>query len=221
MKLPVKEIAVAAFLGASASVSAVNLSLTPGTFGGMPADDPARLGALKASLTSADVQDQPELQFTARVDSMVYALDPNNPWSAAGGLTFWYRIANIDDGVTEGRPLLGLGIPLDFPTAAIEVNQDDSAPGAAPADIAGFNGAGNALVFEWIGDNTIKLAGTSAWVAMYTDYTDCMQGLVSVVDGTAEDIPALVPILVPEPTTYAGLFALGLAGFAAYRRFRG
>lgn len=34
----------------------------------------------------------------------------------------------------------------------------------------------------------------------------------------SEDVVALVA--VPESTAYAGFFALGLAGFAAYRRFR-
>jgi hypothetical protein len=213
-----------ASMGLAVSASAVNLSLSPGTFSGMPADDPAMLGTLAASMVSPDVQDLPDLRFTSRVYSAVYADDPNNPWASGflgtGGLTFWYRMENIDDGVTEGRPLQGLAIPLGFPTLAVEVNQDDSAAGAVAADIAGLNfAAASSVGFIWIGD-TVDLTETSAWVALYTDYTGFSEGLVGIADGTVEDVPALVPsgasMKVPEPVSTAGLFALALAVMGAW-----
>ena len=82
------------------------------------------------------------------------------------------------------------------------------------ASLAANSGA---VSFFWT-VNPILETQVSAWQAIETSFTSYMLGVVGAIDGTSEDVAALVP--VPEPATYAGLFALGLAGFAAYRRFR-
>jgi hypothetical protein len=49
-----------------------------------------------------------------------------DPGNTLGGLSFYYQADNVVDKLTEGRPLQGLGIPLDVPTAAVDVDQDVS-----------------------------------------------------------------------------------------------
>ena len=208
-----KGFCLAAAMGASAALNAAVLSLTPGTFGAMPVTGtvPGAPGNVLAALISADVQDQPDLRFTAQVDSLVVANDANN---ALGGLSFYYRVSNVDDGVTEGRPLQGLVIPFDLPAAAVGVDQDVS---GNLADIAELTSGGSSLSFVFRTD-PVMLGESSAWLVVHTKFPSYKVGLVGVADGTTEDVAALVPI--PEPTMFAGLFGLGLAAFAGYRRFR-
>jgi hypothetical protein len=216
MKLPAVTmgLGVAVALGVAASLNAGVLALTPGTFGAMPTTGtaPGASGVIVASLDSGDVQDQPDLRFTTEVHSVVVSGDDNNN---LGGLSLYYKIDNVADGATEGRPLLGLGIPFDIMTAQVEVDQDGSGNGA---DIVGLTAGVNSVGFVFLSD-AIQVTESSAWLVVHTSFPSYKQGLVGVADGTVEDAAALVP--VPEPTTYFGLFALSLVGIVAYRRFRG
>lgn len=208
-----KGFGLAAAMGTSAALNAITLSLTPGTFGFVPSTGtvPGTTGVIVASLDSGPVQDQPDLRFTAEVHSVVVAGDLDN---ALGGLSFYYRVDNVNDGVTEGRPLQGLGIPFDLPAASVEVDQDVS---GNMADIAGLTASSSSVGFTFLTD-PVMLNESSGWLVVHTAFPSFKEGLVGVADGTTEDVAALVPI--PEPTMFAGLFGLGLAAFAGYHRFR-
>jgi hypothetical protein len=142
--------------------------------------------------------------FSATLESRVVA--------GAGGLEFWYRVSND---ASSASPLFGLGINSGMPLSSVTLDSQSS-PNAASMGILGAGGT--QVSFLWVSD-PIDAGETSKWVVLIppkaTAYTI---GTVGVLDGTSED--ALAFIVIPEPTTYAGLFALGLAGFAAYRRFR-
>jgi hypothetical protein len=213
-----KRLLISALLGMaliSTTARAVNLSLTPGTFGLAPGDGGPKGGVLVASLTSGPTQDQPDLRFTARVFSEVYAGDPLN---GLGGLTFWYQIENVIDPATEGRVLQGLGIPLDFPTSVIEVNSEG---GANTPDLAGLTASGSEISFVWLTD-TVEVGSLSSWLVIYTDYDAYREALVGVADGTVEDVAALVPTrtAVPDSASTAWLLVLGLAGIAICGKLR-
>jgi hypothetical protein len=211
MKLTIvlRALGVGVALGTAATASAVNLSLTQNSSGFLFATASPKGGLLLDSHNSGPVQDQPLKRFTATIYSEVYANDPSNP---LGGLTFWYQLENVVDAGTQGRDLYGMSIPLALSTAAIEVN---SLGGPNKADLALFNAS---LAFVWLGVSTIEVGSASTWMVLYTDQPRYALQNVGVLDGTVEDVPALVPI--PEPATHAALFALGLAAFAGYRRLR-
>jgi hypothetical protein len=129
-----------------------------------------------------------------------------------GYLEFWYKVSN-DAGSLS--PLFGLGINTG--TALPSVTLDAQA-GANTADIGILGAGGTQVSFLFVLD-PIAAGEASLWAVMIPPKaTSYKLGTVGILDGTSED--AMAWVVVPEPTTYAGLFALGLAGFAAYRRFR-
>jgi hypothetical protein len=142
--------------------------------------------------------------FSATLDSRVVA--------GVGGLEFWYRISNS---VSSASPLFGLGVNSGLALGSVTL---DTQGGANSATLGILGAGGTQVSFLWVAD-PIGAGEVSKWAVLIppkvTAYTI---GTVGVLDGTSEDALAFIPI--PEPTTYAGLFALGLAGFAAFRRFR-
>jgi hypothetical protein len=173
---------------------------------------------------SADTQDQPDLRFTARLISAVYAGDPLN---ALGGLTFWYQLENVLDPATEGRSLQGLGIPFDVPTSGIEVNGE----GGNGPDLVGLSSSGNSVLFVWITD-PVEVGTSSAWLVIYTGFASYREQLVGVANGTVEDVAGLVPTgtdgngsngAVPDAGSsllLLSMSALALAGLARLRSQR-
>jgi hypothetical protein len=78
--------------------------------------------------------------------------------------------------------------------------------------VLGANAAGTmvtAPLNTWVG--LVNLAGVSSVSILLDSET------VGVSPG---DDAVIDNFCIPEPSTYAGMFALGLAGFAAFRRFR-
>ena len=209
MKVPsiAKGLAVAMGFGAAAAVSAQVL-LNPGSAGTMTANLVAGPAGTIAAWSSAGTADDLG-NFTAQVDSAVTA---GNTYGG-NALTFWYRLTNVSPAPTAGAPLVSLGVPMPGSSPVVV---DQVSAGGNLSNL-GVN-TGSAVAFFW-SVNQITLGQASSWQAIETPFTAYYKGFVGAIDGTSEDVVALVP-LIPEPSTYVGLFALGLAGFAAYRRFR-
>lgn len=219
MKLPTTAkavLGVAALMGVTASTSAANLVLSAGNYGVMPTDvvgGPS--GTVLASVISPDTIDLPEKNFTVKVESKVTTGNPENPYGT-DKLSFWYKMSNVNDPASGNRPLQGLSIPMPAGLTEVALNQT---PGLTSATLGALTAGGGTVAFTWVA-TPLEKGITDGWVVIYTPYTGTQftEGAVGAQDGTTEDALALVP--VPEPATYAGLFALGLAGFAAFRRFR-
>ena len=171
---------------------------------------PAGFIAFNASPNVKDAA--PTLNFTAQVDS---AVTVGNTYGASA-LTFWYRVSNVADPATADKKVQSLSIPMG-PGGATEVSLDQTGGTLSAAENGALNISGGLVAFGWVG-NPIPKGNNSSWLKVQTEFTQYQLGMVGVQDGTSVAVPALVPI--PEPATYAGLFALGLAGFAAFRRFR-
>jgi hypothetical protein len=199
---------IALAICAPATVSAAML-LTPG---GPAAVLPATLGSgpsgpsvvFYSSVPTADNDGN----FTAQIDS---AVTKGNTFGSSA-LTFWYRMMNVDQ-TPNGFPLVSLGVPLPG-TASVYLDQ---VIGTGNLSGLGMN-TGGAISFFWTTSPVLENQ-VSAWQAIETPFEFWVLKTVGAIDGTSEDVAALVPA-VPEPSTYAGIFALGLAGFAAFRRFR-
>ncbi|MBE7501271.1 MAG: PEP-CTERM sorting domain-containing protein [Verrucomicrobiales bacterium] len=209
MKVPSRStvFGIAWALGAPAAVSAA-LLLNPGDApGAMPATLPAGPSGDPIQFYSSAATPDDAGNFTAQIDSAVTVGNSFGP----SALTFWYRIANIDQ-TPDGVPLIALGVPV--PSAGpVTVDQ---AAGTGALSGLGVN-AGSAISFFWSLSPVLETQ-ISSWHAVQTPFDSWTLRTVTAVGTTTEEVIALVPI--PEPTTYVGLFALGLAGFAAYRRLR-
>lgn len=219
MKLPkfTSAMGLVALVGVATSVQASNLVLSPGD---LDKTMPSASGITPAGSAIDFLYAGPKNQggflnpglFTGYLESAV------TQWSGQK-LAFWYKVTNVDrsrQGL-QSNPLTFMGVYLPVLPGTLEVNQE--APPTASqlsSDKVSYDLAGR-VGFQYT-INQIPAAFQSSWVVIYTDYTDYKVGDVRVTGGGDLDFPALVPI--PEPGTYAGLFALGLAGFAAYRRFR-
>jgi hypothetical protein len=173
----------------------------------MPFALPAGPGGAAIAYHSSAATPDNDGNFTAQVDS---AVTVGNSYGA-GAMTFWYRVFNTDQ-TPDGLDIVSLGVPMWQP-GPVSVDQ---AVGTGVLSALGMN-TGGAISFFWT-QNPVAEGYVSSWQAIETPFTSYVLKTVGVIDGTAEDVPALVPI--PEPSTYAGLVALGLAGFAAFRRFR-
>lgn len=209
MKVPSRStvFGIALALGAPAAVSAA-LLLNPGDApGAMPFTLPAGPSGDPIQFYSSAATPDDAGNFTAQIDSAVTVGNSFGP----AALTFWYRIANIDQ-TPDGAPLIALGVPM--PSAGpVAVDQ---AAGTGALSALGVN-SGSTIAFSW-SISPVFETQISAWHAVQTPFTAWTLDSVTAVANTTEEVIALVPI--PEPTTYVGLFALGLAGFAAYRRLR-
>lgn len=197
-----KGLGVVAAMGAAASLNAA-VVLTPGSAGVIF----PTAGAVPPGIASmSDSITDDAGNFSATLESRVVA--------GAGGLEFWYKVSN-DAG--SASPLFGLGINSGLSLGSVTL---DTQGGANSATLGILGAGGTQVSFLWVSD-PIGAGEVSKWAVLIpprvTAYT---VGTVGVLDGTSEDAKAFVPMAIPEPTTYAGLFALGLAGFAAFRKFR-
>lgn len=202
---------IALAICAPATVSAAMLLTPGGPAGAMPASlGSGPGGGSVVFYSSAPTPDTPPPgNFTAQLDS---AVTKGNTFGG-NALTFWYRIMNVDQ-TPNGAAIFSLGVPL---------------PGSASVYLDQLSGSGNlsglamntggSISFYWT-TNPVMENQISAWQSIETPFSNWVLKSVGVIAGTSEDVAALIPA-VPEPSTYAGIFALGLAGFAAYRRLRG
>ncbi len=148
--------------------------------------------------------------WTATVRSAVEA-------NGAGELTFYYQIENWGSSVGS---LMFFQVPVPHPTDPSTLDATQLSGAGVVADSASF---ATSVPTDSVGvlyiTDSVDPGETGLWIKLETKYKKATLGKVGVLGtSTTADISALVP--VPEPTTYAGLFALGLAGFAAYRRYR-
>lgn len=150
--------------------------------------------------------------FSTRVVSRVYDLGAGNPLGA-GGLTFTYTVENVNDGGPLNADLFALAV--NFGNVGT-VDVDSVVGGGNVPNIALYFGNQLAFIFA---STSIEDSEISTTLIVHTTYPAWQKAKAGVIDTTTEDVDALVP-LIPEPSSYAGLFALGIAGFAAYRRFR-
>lgn len=208
--MPIQAVGIALAMSASAALNA-GLLLNPGDpAGAMPFALPAGPGgaAIAYHSSAATPDTPPPSKFTSQVDS---AVTVGNSFGA-NALTFWYRVYNADQ-TPDGLAIVSLGVPMWKPPSPVRVDQ---AAGTGVLSSLGMN-TGGAVSFFW-SQNPIGEGYVSAWQVIETPWTEYTLKTVGVIDGTSEDVPALVPI--PEPSVYAGLAALGLVGFAGFRRFR-
>ena len=159
-------------------------------------------------------------EFRARVDSVI-TQGPD------GTLAFWYKLTNYDQRTVKTEPIRFLGIRFQLPTTTVTLNQEsDALATTAAADFATYDGTSVAFSY---GLDPIDPGTASQWTVIFTTLTDDTSVLgwsdkyfgVNTVEATANNSRVFWGFSpIPEPATYAGMFALGLAGFAAYRRFR-
>ncbi len=177
-----------------------------GDFGGMPntAAFPGSLAYVDSVLGAVGGT----ADFQATLDTYVYKD------VVTQNLFFFYRMSN---NLGSARPLQGLSVPLGIAVGNGETALDQVNAGKQAA-FGSLDTGGGTVGFVWSGPNVLTAGQSSSWVMLETALKSYKPGLVGVQDGTTANLNSLVP--VPEPATYAGLFALGLAGFAAFRRFR-
>jgi hypothetical protein len=219
MRIPdlTKGLAVAAWFAASVSVSAVAV---------VPKDPPSSSFVVPGPAESAGTLLVPEYSYfapdvtariwIAKVTSRVYKDDPKN---LAGGYTFEYDLENISNsgaGVSGGN-LASLLIGSE-PMSSLDVGY--LLNGTAPNLVGFLDTTGQTLTWGWAFG--ISSGSKGATLVVHSPYKAYSLGAVAVLgSGTFQSFNNMfVPAVVPEPSTYAGLFAFGLAGFAAYRRFR-
>lgn len=199
---------IALAICAPATVSAAMLLTPGGPAGAMPASLGSGPSGPSVVFYSSVPTPDDDGNFTAQLDS---AVTKGNSFGA-NALTFWYRMMNVDQ-TPNGFPLVGMGVPLPGSTSV----SVDQVIGTGNLSGLAMNAGGFVSLF-WT-TSPIQENQVSAWQAIETPYQYWVLKTVGAIDGTSEDVAALIPA-VPEPSTYAGIFALGLAGFAAYRRLR-
>ncbi len=176
-----------------------------------PAPGPVVLGpAVAPPLVSSVVDDLGN--FAATLTSTVHS-GGSNP---LGGLTFTYTISNDVLPPTNGDDLYAFAVLWDqnWVPAAIDIDTVPPVAGVSPFSFA-YGPNGIAFSFNFV---ALPVGSTSVTIAVGTAAPAWTIGDAGIINGTTEDARAMVP--VPEPAGIAGLFALGLAGFAAFRRFR-
>lgn len=225
MKVPAvtKALGVATLFATSVSVSAVailsNQAVAPD---GAP---PPSYGLPVLSIGASPAQELADVSgfvWKAKVESKVYE---NYPGNTLGGYTFEYNIANTGGSAFSGAIsafILGFGsVPgLDV--------QYLTGTGTIPRG-AYLDATGELLTWFWSFSNDPGLnsgfgatpSESSATLVMHTPYKDAsLTKAIVYGGGTAQLFDVYVPVPVPEPSTYAAMFGLGLLGFAAYRRFQ-
>lgn len=217
MRATIAAFGVATVLGATSAMGVVlnngsTVQPYPNTWPG------AALTVPIASLASPVIDDNGN--FAALVVSTVHNLVPLglNPLPNPG-LTFTYIVSNVAEGSNPNEGLNAFALYLSSAACgAFDVNSVFVLGGANVP--AGATLQSCVLLFLWNQSDQVLEGESSARLVVHTSATSYHQSTGAVIDGTAEDVQVLVPLVIPEPTTYASLFALGLAGFAAYRRFR-
>jgi len=163
-----------------------------------------------------------KLQGTVKVSVLQNFTD--NPWSAAGGLTFVYTIHNSG---TSTDAITGMGIDgwAGFLTDVADYPSPSFGPAAsfASRSTVGTNN-GNTVTFGWqgtpLGAGLIVPNSSGYEVLVYTNATSWMDVTAGVRDGDGVSLMTLGPA-VPDGGTTALLLGLGLlgVGFVA-RRFK-
>ena len=225
MKKPkvTRALGVAVLVGVATSASAINLTLSPGMSGNMPSDlsGGPPIDEIVDWRWSIVNQADPALgEFRARVDSVITQ-------RADGTLAFWYTLNNLAQRNTPTQPIRFVGINFNMPTITVVLNQEsDTLATKVAASTAQFSG--NSVAFSY-GLDPIVPGTSTTWAVIYTkltddtskpDWSDKYKSDTTVVATANNDQVYWGFAPIPEPATYAGMFALGLAGFAAYRRFR-
>jgi hypothetical protein len=150
------------------------------------------------------------LDIQGTVTSTVISGDTSNPF---GGLTFTYEIvANISS--IEGVNRFTVG---NFAPYLTDVSYNNVAvPGVIPNTVD-RSGTGNTVGFNWVELNVINGGQSSALLVVQTDSQVWAPTIASVIDASAETVPSLAPVAVPEPTAMA-LVGLGAGALLALRR---
>lgn len=161
--------------------------------------------------------------WRAKVETTWYRNYPGNPYSSTppapteGYVTIEYRLSNTSqttDPAGKDLSILSIGLGSVFGSLAIGYVADAVVP-----DLVAMGGSGLSLNWVW-GAGGLSKGQAGATLIVHTGFRSTpIIGDVSVAgSGSAQVYQVFVP--VPEPSMYAGLFAVGLAGFVAYRRFR-
>lgn len=208
--------ALAAFLTANAGLPFVD----PGVISVPAADSPA-VPAVEGTATDGG----PDLLgvWMATVESRWYRDYVGNPFSSTpdaptqGFVTIEYKLINTSlPTMPAGKDLvfMSIGLGKAFDQLSAGYRPDGEVP-----DLVGMGGDGLSLNWVW-GAGGLSKGEASATLIVHTGFrsTPIIGNVAVVGGGSAQSFSVFVP--VPEPSTYAGLFALGLAGFAAYRRLR-
>ncbi len=213
-----KGLTVAAFFTVNVAVEAA--VLTPGQWAG-PSIDAGPGGS--AQLIDLELKEQKVdvtgFQWKAEVTSRVYSNYASNPWVQAGGggYSFEYTVSNVDDAAFPQSDLEILTVAFPESIGGLDI-------GYRLPDGVGYMSAympitGKGLTWVWAFGGLSK-GQSSAILVVHTPYDGYARSNALVIGtGSGQIFEAWVPA-VPEPSTYASLFALGLAGFAAYRRFQ-
>jgi len=181
-----------------------------------PVSPPA---TLVASTSPTEATDVTGFVWKAKVESKVYENYPNN----LGGYTFEYNVANTGGSAFSGA-ISALFLSIGA-SPSLDV-QYLTGTGTVPRG-AFLDGSGELLTWFWAfatdpGLESGPGAGpgeTSATLVVHTPYKAMARATAALYGGgTGQVFGVYVP--VPESSAYAGIFALGLAGFAAYRRFQ-
>jgi hypothetical protein len=177
----------------------------------MPPAGPVVLGPMVAPpLVSSVVDDLGN--FAATLTSTVHS-GGSNP---LGGLTFTYTLSNDVLPPTAGDDIYAFSVLWDpsYSPASIDVDSIPVGGAVTPFSFA-YGPRGIVFSFNFV---SLPVGSVTDTVVIGTAAPLWATSDAGIINGTTEDARALVP--VPEPSTFAGLFAMGLAGFAAWRRFR-
>lgn len=175
-----------------------------------PPAGPVGLGPMVAPpLVSSVVDDAGN--FAATLTTTVHS-GGSNP---LGGLSFAYTLSNdFNPATSPNDDIYAFSVRWSPAYSPPSIDVDSIAP---PFTVSPFSFAygPNGIVFTF-NFASLPQGSTTASIVIGTAAPLWAEGQSGVINGTTEDARALVP--VPEPTTYAGLFALGLAGFALWRK---
>lgn len=164
--------------------------------------------------------------FAGTLDSRV-SFHPDNDGPK---LAFWYQLTI--SAVPSGGAIDKLSLRLPTTSTTAVVNQDLSASTVEASTASFLSSTIGGTTYSVLGIdynlNDLTVGEKTSWVAYFSDYTDYNRSLgdapltVVISDGSVlVNLTGLGPVgaPVPEPETWAGLSALGLLAFAAYRRF--
>lgn len=209
MKLPMvtKALEVVALVGAASASASVIVPLGSTVPMPMLSNTGIAPGVIQETHSAVD----PAGNFKAQVESSA-EFDGLSLW------TYSYRVTALAGGPGVGNhPIQSLIIPLISPVfTSVVVDQTPSMVIVGLSDAVTLNSSGGSIGFVWR-SGPMMAGETSQWVSFQSTLPPLLK-TVGVQDGTCVNVAALIP--VPEPATYAGLLALGLVGFAAFRRFR-
>ena len=143
----------------------------------------------------------------------------DNPWAAAGGLTFVYAVTN--SGVAGPGVDSVTGFSVNGWTSFMTDVADFNIGGAQPYSVT--RSTSGTLTFGFLNPPTgfgLVAPGMSSWdLIIYSDATSWTTVSVGVRDGTGLTLSTLGPA-IPDGGTTALLLGLGLLGMGLIRRAR-